>query len=145
MTLHFTAYGIPQPKGSTKAFLPKGWTRPIVTSDNKKNKGWQQIVAEAAGHAIHQSSPAFRLIETSASLMVMFYLARPKAIKNKDVPHTKKPDLDKLIRSVKDALSRVVWQDDSIVVDIKAGKCYAKPGESPRAEISVTECSGALF
>jgi Holliday junction resolvase RusA-like endonuclease len=143
MTLHFVVHGVPQPKGSAKAFIPKGWRRAIVTSDNTKNKGWQQLVAEAASLAIDDrlaSECQFRLIETSALLRVAFYLPRPKAIKDKLVPHTKKPDLDKLVRSVKDALSKVAWRDDSLVVEIAASKAYARPGEPPRAEISVSEC-----
>jgi Holliday junction resolvase RusA-like endonuclease len=143
MTLHFSAHGVPQPKGSAKAFIPKGWTRAIVTSDNTKNKGWQQTVAEAASHAI-QDQPAFRLIETAAQLRVVFYLPRPKAIRDRLVPHTKKPDLDKLVRSVKDALSKVVWRDDAIVVDIIARKEYAAPGQSPHAEITVSEWDHSL-
>lgn len=137
MTLHFVAYGIPQPKGSAKAFLPKGWTRPIVTSDNTKNKGWQQLVAEAASAAIGLSSD-FRVIDGPAALTVTFYLPRPKAIKNKIVPHVKKPDLDKLVRSCKDAMTGVVFQDDSLVTEIVARKEYARPGDAPRAEISVS-------
>lgn len=136
--LNFVVNGVPQPKGSAKAFIPKGWSRAIVTSDNTKNKGWQQLVAEAASVAINQQ-PAFRLIEESALLRVVFYLPRPKSIRDKAVPHLKKPDLDKLVRSVKDALSKVVWRDDSQVVEIAARKEYARPGESPRAEISISE------
>lgn len=138
MSLSFVVNGVAQPKGSAKAFIPKGWSRAIVTSDNTKNKGWQQLVAEAASAAIN-GQPAFRLIEESALLRVVFYLPRPKAIRDKAVPHLKKPDLDKLVRSVKDALSKVVWRDDSQVVEIAARKEYARPGESPRAEISISE------
>lgn len=142
--LHFVAYGKAEPKGSAKAFLPKGWSRPIVTSDNPKNKGWQQLVAEAASAAI-ALAPDFALIETSALLRVVFYLPRPKAIRDKAVPHTKKPDLDKLVRSVKDALSKVVWRDDALVIEIAARKEYARPGEAPRAEISVDRHQGGLL
>lgn len=139
MTLHFVVHGIAQPKGSAKAFIPKGWNRAIVTSDNSKNKGWQQLVAEAASHAIEQRGD-FVLIETSALLRVVFYLPRPKAIRDRIVPHTKKPDLDKLVRSVKDALSKVAFRDDAIVVEIAARKEYARPGDAPRAEVTVTDC-----
>jgi hypothetical protein len=31
----FRVLGLPQAKGSTKAFMPKGWTRPILTSTCK--------------------------------------------------------------------------------------------------------------
>lgn len=136
-SLTFTVFGVAQPKGSTRAFIPKGWARPIVTSDNPKNKGWQQLVAEAASHAIG-SMPEFRQFDTEASLKVVFYLPRPKAIRDKSVPHTKKPDLDKLVRSVKDSLKQVAWRDDSLVTHIDAGKFYAQPGEPPRADIIVT-------
>ena len=135
--LHFTVYGVAQPKGSARAFVPKGWTHAVVTAANPKNKGWQQLVAEAASHALTKT-PAFQMLETSAVLRVVFFLPRPKAIRDKVVPHTKKPDLDKLVRSVKDALTKVVWQDDALVVEIAARKEYARPGESPRAEISVS-------
>jgi Holliday junction resolvase RusA-like endonuclease len=139
VTLHFSVYGVAQPKGSSKAFLPKGWTRPIVTSANPKNKGWQQLVAEAASQAIALRA-SFVLLESSVRLGVVFYLPRPKAIRDRQVPHTKKPDLDKLVRSVKDALSKVVWRDDALVMEISARKEYARPGEAPRADISVSEC-----
>jgi len=134
--LMFVVYGIAQPKGSARAFVPKGWTRAVVTSDNPKNKNWQQLVAEAASAAIRQH-PTFQLIETAALLRVAFYLPRPKAIRDRIVPHTKKPDLDKLVRSCKDAMSKVVFRDDALVVDIAAQKRYARPGEPPRAEISI--------
>jgi crossover junction endodeoxyribonuclease RusA len=141
--LSFTVIGIAQPKGSARAFVPKGWQRPIVTSDNPKNKGWQQLVAEAASLAI-QHAPLFRLIETSVELHVVFFLPRPKAIRDRIVPHLKKPDLDKLVRSCKDALSKVAWQDDSQVIEIRARKAYAAPGEAPRAEIVVREITEQL-
>lgn len=135
--LRFTAYGVPQPQGSAKGFIPRGWKRPIITSDNPKNKGWRQVVAEAANTAIAQT-PGFRLIESAAELTVRFYFPRPKAIRDKRVPHTKKPDCDKAVRSVCDALTKVVIADDSLITKILAMKFYAEPGEPPRAEISIT-------
>jgi hypothetical protein len=51
----------------------------------------------------------------------------------------KKPDLDKLVRSVKDALKNVVWADDSQVTFIRAMKAYAVGGDAPRVLVSVEE------
>jgi hypothetical protein len=48
--------------------------------------------------------------------------------------HVKAPDLDKLARSVFDALTRVVFHDDAQVVDLVATKRYATVGEPPRVE-----------
>ncbi len=132
--LRFTVLGTAQPKGSTRAFIPKGWKRAIVTSDNPKNKGWQQAIAASARLAmIHQN---FLPLSGPVAVAVQFYLPRPKAIKDKDVPHVKKPDLDKLVRCL-DALTKVVWDDDSQVTSIAATKAYAAPGEAPWTAVTV--------
>jgi crossover junction endodeoxyribonuclease RusA len=133
--LTFRVWGVAQPKGSAKGFIPKGWTRPVITSDNSKNKGWQQLVAEAAGRARDEAGAA--LLEGPVRLLVAFYLPRPKSLPRKVAHHTKKPDLDKLLRSVKDGLKAVAWHDDSQVVDVKAIKRYADRGTAPHAIVTV--------
>ncbi len=42
--IEFTVYGVPIPQGSTKAFVPKGWTRPVVTHDSARTKPWRQAM-----------------------------------------------------------------------------------------------------
>ena len=135
MAITFTVWGVAQPKGSAKAFVPKGWTRAVVTSDNPKNKGWQQLVAEAANRAIGETPRA--LHTGPVRLVVMFYLPRPKSLPRRATDHLKKPDLDKLVRSVKDALTQVIWQDDSQVVQIEASKTYAAMDAAPCAVVKV--------
>lgn len=137
--LAFTVFGVAQPKGSAKAFVPKGWTRAVVTSDNAKNKGWQQLVAESASRAIGAEPRA--LHTGPVHLDVTFYLPRPKSLPKRVTDHLKKPDLDKLVRSVKDALTKVVWQDDSQVVTLTAAKTYAGVDAMPRAEVRVKPAS----
>lgn len=143
-SLTFTVVGVSQPQGSTRAFVPKGWTRPIVTSANPKNKGWRDTIASAASFALQAPEHAGRVFAGPVALDVTFYLPRPKALLTKrlaavDVPHTKKPDTDKLVRSTKDALSKVIWHDDSQVTDLVARKRYCADGEHPRAVITVRE------
>ena len=135
MTLTFTVWGVAQPKGSAKAFVPKGWTRAVVVSDNPKNKGWQQLVAEAAGRARDAAGGA--LLEGPVRLRVAFYLPRPTSLPKRVTAHTKKPDLDKLVRSVKDGLTRVAWHDDAQVTQVKAIKAYAPAGTAPHAVIAI--------
>lgn len=147
MTLTFTVLGVSQPQGSTKAFVPKGWTRAIVTSTTKGLKPWRASIAEAASRALENA----RLQPFAAgpvSLDVTFYLPRPQKFCTKkyagvDVPHVTKPDTDKLVRACKDALTRVIWHDDSQVTDVLARKRYVAVGETPRAEITVTAVAGA--
>lgn len=129
--LRFTVVGIAQPKGSTRAFLKKG--RPVVTSDNPKNKSWERQVAVMARLAMQEQH--FQYLAGPVALEVQFYLPRPQAIRDTRVPHVKKPDLDKLVRSVKDALTKMAFEDDSQVVCLHASKRYAPPGTTPKAII----------
>ncbi len=49
----------------------------------------------------------------------------PKKKLKADVQHTKKPDLDNLIKFVKDCANGVLWHDDSQVNNIQASKLYS--------------------
>jgi len=129
--ISFTAYGIPQPKGSTKAFVVKG--RAITTSDNTKLKPWHEVVAYAA----QAHRPKGGIIRGAVAVELSFYLLRPKSVSEKKRPHhTVKPDIDKLARGVLDALKGVIYSDDSVVVDLHPRKAYGNP---PRVEITVRE------
>ncbi len=117
-----TVYGIPQTKGSAKAFIPKGWDRAIITNDNAKNKAWAAVVSAAAQQARQPDCPW----DGPIRLTLKFYLPIPKSLSKRDVSYmTKKPDLDKMIRSIKDALKGVLYLDDRQVVGIEAIKLYS--------------------
>lgn len=133
--LRFTVYGAAQPKGSARAFMPKGARFPIVTADNPKSKPWQQLVAEGASRALATAGGEQFL--GPVTLTVTFWLPRPKSIPKRVYAHLKKPDLDKLLRAVKDALTKVVWQDDAQVVHVVATKQYAESGSAPHADLRI--------
>lgn len=149
--LEFTVVGLPQPKGSTKSFVitPKGGGRPraVTTSDNPKNKGWQQTIANCAAlELLRAENRDCRFVTEAVSIEIDFYLPRPQALLTRTkatlaIPHTKKPDLDKLARAAKDALKAIVWTDDSQVTDLIARKRYCAAGEFPRAIIRVREAA----
>ena len=42
------------------------------------------------------------------------------------VSHCSKPDLDNLIKAIKDALNNIVYEDDRLICKVKAFKKYAK-------------------
>lgn len=134
-TLRFTVYGVAQPQGSARGFVPKGWKRAVITSDNPQNKGWRQLVAEGASRALAEQGAG--LIETPVCLRVAFYLPRPKSLPKRVAAHVKRPDLDKLLRSVGDALTRVVWVDDAQLVKIEGAKEYAPPHVPPHVVVTV--------
>lgn len=133
----FTVYGIAKPQGSARAFIPKGWKRPVITSDNKGLKDWRHLVADAASQAL-QASTEPRCFEGPVQIVAAFFLPRPKSLAKRSAPHVTKPDLDKLARSLGDALAGVLYTDDRQVVQLKVTKAYADPGEAPHATIVVT-------
>jgi len=143
-TFTLTVVGVAQTQGSTRAFMPKGWKRPIITNDNPKTKGWRQTIANCAALELQRAEHGGRFFAGPVELEVVFYLPRPKRLLTKrlapmDVAHTTKPDADKLARATKDALSKVIWNDDAQVTDLIARKRYCATGEHPRAVITVRE------
>lgn len=124
--LRFTVPGIPVPQGSMSAFMPKGWNRPILTSANKKLKPWRALVAQAARDAMMKQGFTMAGKDVPFGIELIFRYARPKS--DKRVYMTKRPDLDKNVRSVGDSLTGVVWKDDSQLVKIIASKEYGEPG-----------------
>ena len=127
--ISFTVYGKSEPQGSTRAFIRGG--RPITTSDNKGLKAWREDVANVA----QQHIPPDGLLDGAVVLRVRFVFFRPKSVSAKKRPHhTVKPDLDKLIRAIGDALKGKIYTEDARVVKIEALKVY---GDQPRVDIMV--------
>jgi Holliday junction resolvase RusA-like endonuclease len=143
------AYGTPIPQGSHKAFVvgkKGGPQRAIVTDDNQRTKPWKQTVKHAALEAI--DAAAWPMTERPVAVQVMFRLPRPKGhygsgrnahivkASSPDYPAVK-PDGDKLVRALLDALGEAgVWRDDAQVIEIYAIKVYADH-DVPGARIDV--------
>jgi crossover junction endodeoxyribonuclease RusA len=131
----FTVIGHAQPQGSTKAFNVPGKRYPVVTSDNPNLNGWRHLVAdEAQRHAA--GGPMYGGVR----VMLEFALQRPKSLPKRTSQHLKKPDIDKLARAVLDALTGILYHDDSEVVRLDVTKRYAAPTEAPSVRITVQSC-----
>jgi len=112
-----------------------------VHQNAKKLKPWRQDVARAARLAY--SGP---LLVGAVKVSMMFSRSRPKghfgtgrnAGKLKpwaeEARPTTKPDVLKLARAVEDALTGVVWRDDSQVVEETLSKVWGTPGVAVRIE-----------
>src|SRR5262245_61845112 len=137
--IRFEVLGKPQPQGSTRAFIPKGWKRAVITTDNTRMKPWRQEVGQAALMAViwpkGGTTPAFPV--EPVELTVRFYFARPKSASVKKRPgHTVKPDVDKLLRATLDSLTGILYADDAQVVETHCRKHYGGP---ERVEIELRE------
>lgn len=130
--LRFTTIGIPAPQGSKNRFGGE---------DNPRTKPWRLALAADA-----QAAGA-TLMDGPLTGIVYFYFPRPKGHYRTgkhagqlrpDAPMSVggKPDLDKLLRAVGDALTGVAYRDDAQIASWVAFKRY---GEPARAEVLIRE------
>ncbi|TPV96139.1 MAG: RusA family crossover junction endodeoxyribonuclease [Myxococcales bacterium FL481] len=139
MEVAFTVHGTPQPKGSKRAFIMKGKKgkkpRASLAEANEKAKPWMQQVSQAAGEAMGDRD----LIDGPVELSVVAYMPRPKghyrtgrfagqAKPSAPLLHTTRPDLFKLVRGIEDALTGVIYRDDSQIAHARATKLYTCGG-----------------
>lgn len=125
--------GEPVPQGSTRAYVPKSGKmagRPIITTTAKGLPAWRTIVQLSAQQF---AEPRFPL-EGPVALELRFFLPRPKSEpKRRATFPDRRPDCDKLVRAVLDALTHIVYRDDAQVVHVHAWKFWADdPHASPR-------------
>ena len=121
----FFVPGEPITEGSTRAFT--SGQRVVVTHDRGPELDqWRLKVAHAAQAAAQDAGWEPRY-DGPVAVTAAFFLPRPKSAKKRLVPHVK-PDLDKLIRAVGDALAPYkqpgVLKDDSRIVTWRATKDY---------------------
>lgn len=127
----FKVSGLPMPKGSFTR-MPNGAMLPAGTTESRKKvANWRTDIRTAASEAMGDLQPSRNAIK----IMVEFRLPYPKSIIRKWQfgwwPNTKQPDIDKLLRMLFDALTGIVWVDDSQVTHVMCNKFYAwndKPG-----------------
>ena len=134
-TVTFIVYGEQKSAGSKKAYpfrKPGGGLGVRVVHDNTQTRSWMQEVAHAAQLAMEN-----RLFVGPVSLTIVFERPRPKGHfgkkglngKGKATPYpVQRPDTVKLTRAVEDALTRVVWRDDSQVVIHDLRKVWSEHG-----------------
>lgn len=135
----FSVVGHAQPQGSMKAFNVPGKRYPVVTSDNPSLKDWRQLVAFAA-----QRHAAGGPLRGGVVVLLTFSLQRPKSLPKRVRQHLKKPDIDKLARAVLDALTGILFVDDSEVVRLMVTKQYAAPQQAPGVLISIARATPAF-
>lgn len=119
-SVHFFVPGVPVQQGSKTAYVVG--KRAVVTDQNAKVlKPWRARVAAAAREAYWW--PVERM-ERPVVVTVEFRFLRPKSVKR--AHPSVKPDVDKLLRSLLDAVTDSgIWRDDAQVVQVHASKVYA--------------------
>ena len=134
MNILFEIPGNIQPQERPKFSTFGGHVRAI---DPIKSRDFKQFVKMVAA----EHAPA-ALIETEIRLYVDIYRPIPKSLSKKKRAEaiagqfrpTKKPDLDNLVKGIKDGMSKVIWHDDAQIVEMNVRKFYS---ENPRAVVKV--------
>jgi len=120
--ISFQVHGLPIAQGSSRAFVVNG--KPIITTTAKGLSIWRRLIADVA-----QRFAPPEPWDGPVGIELHFGIPKPKsAPKKRRVWPDKRPDLDKLTRAVLDALTYVVFADDSQVVELSASKDYGAPG-----------------
>ena len=133
----FYVDGIPVPKGRPR-FRSVG--KFVQTYTDSKTREFEALVGEASSKAMGASDP----LETPLKVFLQFTLPIPASVTKKRLKsildglevHTKKPDLDNLIKATLDGMAGIVFDNDSQIVNISATKKY---GMHPRTDILVME------
>ena len=135
-TIEFQVLGVPIPKGRPKFRRLGSFVTAYTPAKTKKAEA---VIAKA----FKERFPHFQLPDSDkVMLRVIFFMPIPKSTSKirrkqmieKSEYHTKKPDLDNLVKLVQDALNGVAWKDDSHIVFTQAIKCY---GETPKTDIEI--------
>lgn len=128
----FSVHGTPAPQGSKTKW---------GTEDNPRTGPWRAAIAAEASAAMN----GLLAIHEPVTVNVLFYFPRPKSHyrSGKHAGEMKpgapnhcatKPDLDKLLRAIGDAITGIVIRDDCQIVAVAAVKHYGPP----HAEITIS-------
>lgn len=138
----FTVPGIPAPQGSKTAGRTKSGAN-YVREDNPKTEPWRNAVA---GHAL-AAMAGRRQLYGPLRLTATFVFRRPAGhygtgrnagtLKPSSPVYVRtRPDVDKLLRAIGDAITGAICRDDSQIVVVHAEKRY---GDHACARIVVEE------
>lgn len=137
MQIHFVVEGIPKAKGRHRSYVKKDGR--IGTYTPGSTVSWENYIRVLA----KLNRPDI-LMGGPVDLRLIFYMPIPKSwpkkkrdlvFKDKLFP-TGKPDLDNMVKLVKDACNGIIWKDDKQVVYLRAVKYYSM---DPRTEIIIEE------
>lgn len=134
MIVAFTVPGDPVAKGRARSFVRAGH---VAHYTPEKTAKYENLVKLAA----YKAMLGAEVIDCPVLLVVHAFLPIPQSWSKKkqqsaaigSIVPTKKPDLDNLVKSIKDGMNGVVWRDDAQVVDLIASKRFGEP----RVEIEV--------
>ena len=151
----FFVSGKPETQGSKSAFgriyTDKTGRQRVATAMVEQSKGlyaWRASIGRVAAIMRPKTWDTAGMFTLSA----VFYMPRPKAHFNArgqlkaSAPkfHVTKGDADKLLRACGDALTKICYDDDAMIVAATSIKLFCDPTEGPGALIKVSRLDETL-
>jgi len=137
ISIMFTVYGHPVAKGrprfSTRGKFPVAYT-PEKTKTYETEVGMMAKAAMGASKALEGALEAF--IYVTFPVPPSYSKKRNEACLNDTEKHTKRPDLDNVVKAVIDGMDKIVFGNDSQITSIYATKVY---GTVAKVEILVRQ------
>lgn len=119
--------GRPAPQGS-KRYLGNG----VMVESSKALHPWR---ADVRARLLDDDGQPLERFTGAVSVRLGFVMPRPASTpKKRTPPAIKRPDIDKLVRAVLDAVKGVLWVDDGQVISAPACKLWGAPA---RCELSL--------
>lgn len=134
-TITFTVPGPPRGKGRPK-FARRGQF--VSTYTDAKTEAYESLVRIAYAQEAKGAEP----LTGEAHIEVTAYMPVASSLSNKrkaalcGCGHTKKPDIDNVLKAVMDGLNGVAFRDDAQISHISASKYY---DAVPRLVVEITE------
>lgn len=130
--IEFTCYVHPEPQGSAKGFpirRANGQMGVSITSSNKNLMPFRDAVARGALVRLNELNSLVPAASKHVPVVleVDFFFNRPQSVPKKREYPVVKPDVDKLLRAICDALEGILYVQDAQVIDAHPRKFYGSP------------------
>lgn len=136
MTIAFKIPAVPVAQPRQRHAIVAGHVRNYTPADHPANVF--KAVCKLAFRQAYQGPP----LDGPLVVQIGFVMPRPARLVWKKrpmprVPHSQKPDVDNLLKSVFDSLNGLAWGDDSQIAELLASKSIAGGDEAPHVWISI--------
>ena len=136
LAFSFTVPGEPVAKGRARAFVRSGR---VAHCTPEKTERYEARVAMFAQQAMAGAKPFGGAVELSVvarfSIPASWSKKRRQAAMDGVEHVTKRPDLDNVLKAIKDGLNGVAWKDDSQVCVLR--ECRKGYSDTPRVLVTV--------
>lgn len=132
--IQFTVYGEPVAQARPRASAVNGHVKMYDPQKSKDFKRYVRLVASQYAPSSLLEGPLYLEVKVYKPSLKSFSKKKAQKAEQGSLRPISKPDVDNYVKGVKDACNKVIWKDDSQVVDLHVSKWYS---EKPRVEVTV--------